>query len=252
MMIDKDQVLALTDQGLNIFSHYLGFEVNLHRNFRSPFYDDKRASCHVYYDKKSHIYKYYDHGDPSYAGDCFWFVAQLRGIDLRTGFREILQIIVQELGLRILAEEQAKKPIATETLHTSTLSESVQDEPPYSFEIQPFDDGLLAYWAHYGIYEDTLRRFRVRSLKSYRSQTKEGKPFVLKASPTEPIYAYIGDGYIKIYRPNSSKMRFLYRGRIPSPYCFGMEQLPSKGDMRPLHGISEEYRALTISYAVDI
>jgi len=201
---------------------------------------------------RSPIYKYYDHGDPSYAGDCFWFVAQLRGIDLRAGFREILQIIVQELGLRILAEEQAKKPIATETLHTSTLSESVQDELPYSFEIQPFDDGLLAYWAHYGIYEDTLRRFRVRSLKSYRSQTKEGKPFVLKASPTEPIYAYIGDGYIKIYRPNSSKMRFLYRGRIPSPYCFGMEQLPSKGDMRPLHGISEEYRALTISYTVDI
>ena len=154
----------------------------------------------------------------------------MRGIDLRAGFREILQIIVQELGIRILAEEQAKKPVATEALHTSTLSESVQDELPYSFEIQPFDDGLLAYWAHYGIYEDTLRRFRVRSLKSYRNQTKEGKPFELKASPTEPIYAYIGDGYIKIYRPNSSKMRFLYGGRMPSPYCFGMEQLPSKGD----------------------
>ena len=151
IMIEKEQVLALTDQGLTIFSLYLGFEANLHRNFRSPFFDDRRASCHIYYDKKSSTYKYYDHGDPSYAGDCFWFVAQLRGIDLRTGFREILQIIVQELGLRILAEEQAKKPIATETLHTSTLSESVQDELPYSFEIQPYDDGLLAYWVHYGI-----------------------------------------------------------------------------------------------------
>jgi len=169
----------------------------------------------------------------------------LRGIDLRAGFREILQIIVQELGLRILAEEQAKKPVATETLHTSTLSESVQDELPYSFEIQPFDDGLLAYWAHYGIYEDTLRRFRVRSLKSYRSQTKEGKPFELKASPTEPIYSYIGDGYIKIYRPNSSKMRFLYGGRMPSPYCFGMEQLPSKGDMLFITGGEKDVLSLS-------
>ena len=52
IMIEKEQVLALTDQGLTIFSHYLGFEVNLHRNFRSPFYDDRRASCHIYYDKK--------------------------------------------------------------------------------------------------------------------------------------------------------------------------------------------------------
>ena len=50
---------------------------------------------------------------PPMGGDCFWFVAQLRGIDLRAGFREILQIIVQELGIRILAEEQAKKPVAT-------------------------------------------------------------------------------------------------------------------------------------------
>ena len=27
IMIEKEQVLALTDQGLTIFSHYLGFEV---------------------------------------------------------------------------------------------------------------------------------------------------------------------------------------------------------------------------------
>ena len=245
IMIEKEQVLALTDQGLTIFSHYLGFEVNLHRNFRSPFYDDRRASCHIYYDKKSSTYKYYDHGDPSYAGDCFWFVAQLRGIDLRTGFRDLLELIVGELGLRILAGEQIRKPIAPEGQRASTLSEPVQDELPYSFEIQPFDDGLLAYWAHYGIYEDTLRRFRVRSLKSYRSQTKEGKPFELKASPTEPIYAYIGNGYIKIYRPNSSKMRFLYGGRMPSPYCFGMEQLPSKGDMLFITGGEKDVLSLS-------
>lgn len=52
-MIDKERILTLTDGGLSVFCHYLGFEVNLHRNFRSPFYDDKRASCHIYYDKKS-------------------------------------------------------------------------------------------------------------------------------------------------------------------------------------------------------
>ena len=46
-MIDKERILTLTDGGLSVFCHYLGFEVNLHRNFRSPFYDDKRASCHI-------------------------------------------------------------------------------------------------------------------------------------------------------------------------------------------------------------
>ena len=71
IMIEKEQVLALTDQGLTIFSHYLGFEVNLHRNFRSPFYDDRRASCHIYYDKKSPTYKYYDHDIPPMRGIAF-------------------------------------------------------------------------------------------------------------------------------------------------------------------------------------
>ena len=71
-MIEKEQILLLTQGGLNVFSHFLGFEVNLHRNFRSPFYDDRRASCHIYYDRKTSSYKFYDHGDTTYSGDCFW------------------------------------------------------------------------------------------------------------------------------------------------------------------------------------
>ncbi len=101
-MIDKERILALTDGGLRVFCHYLGFEVNLHRNFRSPFYDDKRASCHIYYDKRSSTYKYYDHGNPSYAGDCFWFLSELRGIDLKTSFPELLQMIGQDLNFVFL------------------------------------------------------------------------------------------------------------------------------------------------------
>ncbi len=181
-MIDKERILALTDGGLRVFCHYLGFEVNLHRNFRSPFYDDKRASCHIYYDKKSLTYKYYDHGNPSYAGDCFWFVAELRGIDLKTGFPRLLQVIVQDLALCVSddAMQQHKfiptkvKPIQSVSTQCHPNNGEKQEELPYSFEIQPFDDGLLAYWAHYGIYEETLRRFRVRSLRSYASQTREG------------------------------------------------------------------------------
>ena len=98
-MIEKEQILLLTQGGLNVFSHFLGFEVNLHRNFRSPFYDDKRASCHIYYDRKTSSYKFYDHGDTTYSGDCFWFVATLRSLNLKTSFPEVLEIIVQELGL---------------------------------------------------------------------------------------------------------------------------------------------------------
>jgi len=231
-MIDKEQILLLTQGGLNVFSHFLGFEVNLHRNFRSPFYDDKRASCHIFYDRKSSSYKFYDHGDTTYSGDCFWFVATMRGLNLKTDFPEVLKVIIQELGLYSLYGGEEYYRHAAPTYKSPVISGPKTDitknteERSYSFEIQPFDDGLLNYWAHYGIHEDTLRRFRVRSLKRYESVSAEGKKFELYGSPTEPMFAYIGNSYIKIYRPHSPKIRFLYGGRGPATYCFRLGAIP--------------------------
>ena len=249
-MIEKEQILLLTQGGLNVFSHFLGFEVNLHRNFRSPFYDDRRASCHIYYDRKTSSYKFYDHGDTTYSGDCFWFVATMRGLNLKTDFPEVLKVIIQELGLYSLyggeeyyrhAAPTYKSPVITGPKTDITKN---TEERSYSFEIQPFDDGLLNYWGHYGIYEDTLRRFRVRSLKRYESVSTEGKKFELYGSPTEPMFAYIGNGYVKIYRPHSPKIRFLYGGRMPATYCFGMEQIPAKGDMLFITGGEKDVLSL--------
>ena len=249
-MIDKEQILLLTQGGLNVFSHFLGFEVNLHRNFRSPFYDDKRASCHIFYDRKSSSYKFYDHGDTTYSGDCFWFVATMRGLNLKTDFPEVLKVIIQELGLYSLYGGEEYYRHAAPTYKSPVISGPKTDitknteERSYSFEIQPFDDGLLNYWAHYGIQEDTLRLFRVRSLKRYESVSAEGKKFELYGSPTEPMFAYIGNSYVKIYRPHSPKIRFLYGGRMPATYCFGMEQIPTKGDMLFITGGEKDVLSL--------
>ena len=249
-MIEKEQILLLTQGGLNVFSHFLGFEVNLHRNFRSPFYDDRRASCHIYYDRKTSSYKFYDHGDTTYSGDCFWFVATLRNLNLKTSFPEVLETIVQELGLYSLYNGEKHSSHITSAYKKTIVPTPKADitkcteERPYSFEIQPFDDGLLNYWAHYGIHEDTLRRFRVRSLKRYESVSAEGKKFELYGSPTEPMFAYIGNGYVKIYRPHSPKIRFLYGGRMPATYCFGMEQIPAKGDMLFITGGEKDVLSL--------
>jgi len=249
-MIEKEQILLLTQGGLNVFSHFLGFEVNLHRNFRSPFYDDRRASCHIYYDRKTSSYKFYDHGDTTYSGDCFWFVATLRNLNLKTSFPEVLETIVQELGLYSLCDGEKHSSHITsaykETIVPTPKADITKctEERPYSFEIQPFDDDLLNYWAHYGIHEDTLRRFCVRSLKRYESVSAEGKKFELYSSPTEPMFAYIGNGYVKIYRPHSPKIRFLYGGRMPATYCFGMEQIPAKGDMLFITGGEKDVLSL--------
>lgn len=248
-MIDKDKILNLTQGGLNVFSHYLGFEVNLRRNFKSPFYEDTRASCHIYYDKKGQCYKYYDHGDTSYSGDCFWFVAVLHNLDLKNNFPEVLQLIVDDLHLHLICDQEPRIGIQQRLQRKqeptpTTQPPSVQEERPYSFELLPFDTALLNYWAHYGIYEDTLRLFRVRALTSYESVSAEGKRFELRSTPTEPIFAYISDDHIKIYRPNSSKIRFLHGGRMPAIYCFGIEQIPTKGDILFITGGEKDVLSL--------
>lgn len=251
IMIEKEQILSLTQGGLNVFSHFLGFEVNLHKNFRSPFYEDKRASCHIYYDKKSSSYKFYDHGDTTYSGDCFWFVATLHGLDLKTDFPEILQLIVHELGLHALygrGIQIESPPIPRTNFSIKTIPQRdvlpKEKERHFKYEILPFDENLLNYWAHYGIDEATLRLFRVRSLKRYESISAEGKKFELLSSPTEPMFAYIGNGYVKIYRPYSAKVRFLYGGRMPVTYCFGMEQIPTKGDILFITGGEKDVLSL--------
>ena len=247
-MIDKEQILNLTQGGLNIFSHYLGFEINIHRNFHNPFYDDRHASCHIYFDKKSSSYRFYDHGDTSYSGDCFWFVATLHNLDPKRDFSKVLQIIIQDLHLYQISHENNDTPrnrISTPSCNKSYDSSfSLSEERPYNFEIEPFNEGLLNYWANYGIFENTLRTFRVRSLKLYESISAEGKKFKIISSPTDPIFAYIGNSYIKIYRPYNTKVRFLYGGKLPEIYCFGLEQIPAKGDILFITGGEKDVLSL--------
>lgn len=248
MMISKERILSLTENGLHVFSYYLGFEVNLRRNFCNPFYNDKHPSCRIYYDKKSTSYKFYDHGDTTYSGDCFWFVATLLQLDLKHEFPRILETITHDLNLPLFRNESPSESQRKSSeqhkhfYHEESLS-AIKDSP-YEIEFQPFNEGTLRYWATYGIGIDTLQFFRVRYLKRYASTSATGKKFEIKSTLTEPIFAYMGHAYVKIYRPYSTKMRFLYGGRMPDIYCFGIEQIPSKGDLLFITGGEKDVLSL--------
>ena len=92
-MIDKSSILQATRNGLNIFKHYIPFEFRLGKNFKNPFYEDKNASCNVYYDRHNQCFKIKDFGNEAYSGDCFSFVAKIKNLDVRQNFLEILHIV---------------------------------------------------------------------------------------------------------------------------------------------------------------
>ena len=80
----------------------------------------------------------------------------LRNLNLKTSFPEVLETIVQELGLYSLYDGEKHSSHITSAYKKTIVPTPKADinkcteERPYSFEIQPFDEGLLNYWAHYG------------------------------------------------------------------------------------------------------
>ena len=219
-MLRKEEILERTSNGLAVFKHYLPGKW-------------RKASCNIYFDRRGGIYKMKDFGNDSYSGDCFFLVGQLKGLDCNRAadFVEILEIIDRDLGLGLASGIPVSVPPATVRRAVPDKPEETPEKPvkPYQFREQKFPLAELVYWQQYGITPELLEHYKVCSLREYNSETAEGKPYTYTSSVAEPMYGYKGKQHIKLYRPFSTP-RFLYGGSFGENYCFGLEQLPAKGD----------------------
>lgn len=230
-MLNKDELLRRTNNGLNVFKHYISVQWKTGRNFLNPLYEDRKASCNVYFDRRNNIYRIKDFGNDNYSGDCFFFVGQLKGLDCNNGadFVEILKTINRDMSLGLDSSDYATHiPQSVSQKNNSTIPELPKIKP-YNITQQKFTQKELDFWLKAGITPEILKLYRAVSLKEFRSENKDGKSFSYTSSQNEPLFGYIGKRYVKIYRP-FSEVRFLYGGNIGDSYCFGLEQLPAKGD----------------------
>ena len=241
MSLNKDSILHATNRGLNVFKHFMGSRFNkIGKSFKSPFYQDNKASCYVYLDKKSNIYKFKDFGDSEYSGDCFFFVGKIFGISCedRSDFIRILEIIDIELGLCLEDQRQKVDHVIRDNKGDVTIAskipsihdgfETAKNKLPIQYK--EFNETELAFWKQYGIDHEVLKRYNVCSIDTYFGISKENKEFFLKSTIEQPIFGYQGRRYTKLYRPYSP-FRFLYTGEMTENYIFGLEQLPVRGDI---------------------
>lgn len=243
-IMNKEDILRMTDKGMAIFKHYLPTPFRVGRNFHNPLYEDKHASCNIYYERRSDMYRLKDFGNDDYSGDCFALVGKLNGLNCKEPkeFIEIMTIIDRDLHLGLTKnEKQIFTPIAA-AAHEPVPP--TKKKRPYTTIQRVFTAAELAYWNKYGITPDILKRFKVTSLLKFSSENSEGKPFSFSSTAKESIYGYTGKQHIKIYRPFSD-VRFLYAGDFGDNYCFGLEQLPSKGDLLFITGGEKDVMSLT-------
>ena len=149
-MLRKEEVLSRTNNGLSVFKHYLPGNWRIGRNFLNPLYEDSKASCNIYFDRHSGIYKMKDFGDDRYSGDCFFLVGQLKGLDCNraSDFIEILATIDRDLGLGLTSGIPAVVPPTATHRAATSQREDTPEKPakPYQFREQKFTSAELEYW----------------------------------------------------------------------------------------------------------
>ena len=96
MSITKEAILQASNGGLDVFRYLLPGDWKVGKSFKNPLYQDKKASCYIYLDKVSKVYKIKDFGDPDFAGDCFFLVGKK---NFRQLLRQRLELLLHQLAL---------------------------------------------------------------------------------------------------------------------------------------------------------
>lgn len=191
-MLNKGELLRRTNNGLDVFKHYIPVQWRPGRNFLNPLYDDRKASCNIYFDRRSEIYRIKDFGNDEYSGDCFFYVGKLKGLDCNNGadFIEILKTINREMSLGLGDEDSYYNHKQTITPNKQIIEEP-RPNRQYHIIQQKFSQKEIDYWMQSGITPEILNIYKVISLREFRSVNKDGKPFTYTSTSIEPVFGYL-------------------------------------------------------------
>ena len=241
MGLSKEDVLEATRGGLAVFEYFFGARFpGLKKPFLNPFYDDTKPSCYLFENMDSGVVYFMDFGDQDFQLDCFGFVGKVFNLQCQGDeFLQILEIIDRELVLglsenhdrireirRKIPELNVASELKPQTISPENKRVTVQFIPP---EQKDFTQEELAWWQQYGIRPEVLERYQVASLQEFNGVNSDGISYKILSKTSEPMFGYLGNNYVKAYRPFSKK-RFFYGGNTKEGHVFGLDQLPLRGD----------------------
>lgn len=215
LKITKELLLSKNSQE-TYFEHYLGITVKKGL-FRSPpiIRNDKTPTC-AFYKNKSGVLKFKD-----FAGPTFDFVGCVSHI-YNCSYYSALRIIANDFN--IIEVPKLEKNLPKITYSGNILTET--EKAKIQVELQEFSQKELDWWKGFGISYNTLKKYKVFSIKSVFLNGN----YHTSSSDISPIFGYYGgtttegDELWRLYMPTKKKYRFL--NNWSSSRLQGARQLP--------------------------
>ena len=188
------------------------------KNVKNPFYNDKKGSLSIY--KKDDRWIFYDHGEINFHGDIFDFADYYYRKDSPKDFYQLLIDINRDLKLGLI-DKGREKANPDFTFKPNPLEENSW-EVYYKYSLSDIE---LEYWKQYGISNQTLKEFKVKSVSKLVLTKPDGKSHTIFSTKNNPIFAYVySRELIKIYKPFDKNVRFFWIGSKAGAELFGYTQ----------------------------
>lgn len=229
--IDEDKLYEATDAGKDIFLHYFpGYDFGKRPAAKVKVRaEEKTASAQISYYKN--LWRITDFGNQNDVNSLTGvaFVMYYENINYYDALKYIEEVIIRHA----VGGDSWQPPKFRAGYESRDMTPD--DQPgSYNFsyktddEITPTDLEAIGRY----ITVDTLKEFNCRVLKfyeycSYSEKLKKDVVHKFIATPDYPIFLFDYGDFKKLYKPHDleKKNRFLYVGKKPKDYIYGLKQL---------------------------
>jgi len=206
-----EEILKRTTE-FDLYSYYLGEEIDLGKPISSPFREDKHPSFVFFKAKDNNRLMWHDFAT-SESGDIVKFI----------------QLIFEHTYPKALKQISSDLPnIGFSVKGVATTEDLKHIKTIISIKRKNFTTTDDEYWGQYGIDREILRHFEVFPISHYWVND-ELKPH--SYTKNQPMYAYKFYNKFKIYRPFSPQRYNKWRTNTGRNDIQGWAQLPSSGDL---------------------
>ncbi|MGQ2982093.1 hypothetical protein [Flavobacterium sp.] len=235
---DKEILFARINGGLDyiheVYPQSVGFE---DRNKHFKIRDERSPSTSLY--KENDIYYVKDHGGGK-ALNAINLCMQEENLT----FLEAMKFLYQKYGLepKTMAQFKPVREYKATELDIDHYDIDYHDVPVRTEIFAPF---LTPYTCgEYG-FESVMRYETVSYKKDDKGNPTEIKQLnIVVATDDYPIFAFVGDGFVKIYEPlNDKQYRFRFLGKKPQRHIYGWQRLFDKVNFDRITQLRDQIRS---------